>query len=38
MLKDYYKAMEGKIPDEITSEFARIPLIEVTAKPNLRNN
>ena len=30
MLKDYYKAMEGKIPDELGSDLARIPLIEVS--------
>ncbi len=29
MLKDYYRGMEGKIPDEASPEYARIPLIEV---------
>ncbi len=29
LLKDYYKGMEGKIPEELTGEYARIPLIEV---------
>ena len=29
LLKDYYKGMEGKIPDAITEEYARVPLIEV---------
>lgn len=29
MLKDYYKGMEGKIPEELSGEYARIPLIEV---------
>ena len=31
MLKDYYRGMEGKIPDQLPSEYARIPLIEVSA-------
>ena len=29
MLKDYYKGMEGKIPEEFSPEYARIPLIDV---------
>ena len=29
LLKDYYRGMEGKIPDEIAEELARVPLIEV---------
>ena len=29
LLKDYYKGMEGKIPEEFSPEYARIPLIEV---------
>lgn len=29
LLKDYYKGMEGKIPDAITEEYARVPLIEL---------
>lgn len=29
MLKDYYRAMEGKIPDESQSDFIRLPLVEV---------
>ncbi len=36
MLKDYYKGMEGKIPDESSAEYARIPLIGVTNKFHLR--
>lgn len=31
MLKDYYKGMEGKIPDELQSEYVRLPLIELPA-------
>ena len=30
MLKDYYKAMDGKIPDELQSEYVRLPLVEVS--------
>jgi hypothetical protein len=30
LLKDYYRGMEGKIPDEITMEFLRLPLVDVS--------
>ena len=33
MLKDYYKGMEGKIPEEFSPEYARIPLIDVIQFP-----
>ena len=29
MLKDYYRAMEGKIPDENPTDYIRLPLVEV---------
>lgn len=29
LLKDYYKSMEGKIPEELNLEYIRLPLIEV---------
>ena len=29
LLQDYYRGMDGRIPDEMTSEFARVPLLEV---------
>ena len=28
-LRDYYRAMEGHIPDELQGDYARIPLVEV---------
>lgn len=30
LLKDYYRGMEGKIPDEMSSEYIRLPLVEVS--------
>ncbi len=30
LLKDYYRGMEGKIPDELNPEYARVPLIDVS--------
>ena len=29
LLQDYYRGMEGRVPDETSSDFARIPLLEV---------
>ena len=29
MLKDYYRGMEGEIPDELNVNYARLPLVEV---------
>lgn len=29
LLKDYYRGMEGHIPDEAKSDYARLPLIEL---------
>ena len=29
MLKDYYRGMEGKIPDQLPNDYSRIPLVEV---------
>ncbi|XP_043925933.1 sperm flagellar protein 2 [Protopterus annectens] len=29
LLRDYYWGMEGKIPDEISQEFTRIPLLDI---------
>lgn len=29
LLKDYYKGMEGKIPDELAVDYPRLPLVEV---------
>lgn len=29
LLKDYYRAMEGHVPDELSAEYARLPLLEV---------
>ena len=29
LLKDYYQGMEGKIPEELDANFARIPLIDL---------
>lgn len=36
LLKDYYKGMEGPIPDEAKSQYARLPLIELpeTGRPD----
>ena len=28
-LKDYYRGLDGKIPDELHSDYGRIPLVEV---------
>ena len=28
LLKDYYRGMEGQIPEEITEDYARVPLVE----------
>uniref|UniRef100_X1Z7B7 Calponin-homology (CH) domain-containing protein n=1 Tax=Capitella teleta TaxID=283909 RepID=X1Z7B7_CAPTE len=30
LLKDYYRGMEGKIPDELSMDFLRLPLVEVS--------
>ena len=35
LVKDYYRAMEGHVPDELTTEYARLPLLEVSARPGL---
>ncbi|XP_058026122.1 sperm flagellar protein 2 isoform X1 [Ahaetulla prasina] len=32
LLNDYYRAMEGKIPIDSSSDFARIPLIDLTER------
>ncbi|XP_076440661.1 sperm flagellar protein 2-like isoform X2 [Babylonia areolata] len=32
MLKDYYKGMDGQIPDELNTNYERIPLIELPAE------
>ena len=32
LLRDYYKGMEGKIPEEQSAEYARIPLIQVCVR------
>ena len=29
LLKDYYRGMEGHIPEELNPDFARVPLVEV---------
>ena len=29
LMKDYYRGMDGHIPDELNSNFSRIPLVEV---------
>ena len=29
MLKDYYRGMEGKIPDDCLPDYIRLPLVEV---------
>ena len=29
LLKDYYRGVDGQIPDELNTNYARIPLIEV---------
>jgi len=29
LLKDYYRAMEGHVPEELTADYARLPLLEV---------
>jgi len=29
LLKDYYRAMEGHMPEELNTEYARLPLLEV---------
>ena len=29
MMKDYYRAMDGEIPDELNANYVRLPLIEV---------
>ena len=38
MLKDYYRGMEGKIPDELSSEYIRLPLVEVSAQHSRNSN
>jgi hypothetical protein len=30
LLKDYYRAMDGQLPGELNTSYARIPLIEVS--------
>ena len=35
MLKDYYRGMEGKIPDSLPNDYARIPLVEVRKRHKL---
>ena len=30
LVKDYYRAMEGRVPDELSTEYARLPLLEVS--------
>ena len=30
MLKDYYRCMQAPIPDEMNSEYPRLPLIDVS--------
>ena len=30
LLKDYYRAMEGHVPEELSPEYARLPLLEVS--------
>lgn len=30
MLKDYYRGMEGVIPDELNVNYIRLPLVEVS--------
>ena len=30
MMKDYYRGMEGEIPDELNVNYARLPLVEVS--------
>lgn len=37
LLKDYYKSMEGKIPEEMNLEYIRLPLIEVNCDLNNKN-
>lgn len=29
LMKDYYRGMDGQIPDELNANYARLPLIEV---------
>ena len=29
LLRDYYRAMDGQVPDELTVDYARLPLLEV---------
>ncbi|XP_015684111.1 sperm flagellar protein 2, partial [Protobothrops mucrosquamatus] len=39
LLHDYYRAMEGKIPTDTSSDFTRIPLIDLTErKPSLEES
>ena len=33
LLKDYYRAMEGHTPDQLATEYARLPLLEVNVAP-----
>jgi len=30
LVKDYYRAMEGHVPEELSTEYARLPLLEVS--------
>ena len=30
LLRDYYRAMEGHVPDELATDYARLPLLEVS--------
>lgn len=32
LMKDYYRGMDGQIPDELNANYARLPLIEVQYK------
>jgi len=35
LLKDYYRAMDGHAPDELSTDYARLPLLEVSARVRL---
>ena len=32
MMKDYYRGMEGEIPEELNVNYARLPLVDVSSK------
>lgn len=38
MLKDYYRAQDGQLPEELASNYVRLPLIEVRSQTEFSKN